>query len=174
MASDDLFSSWLTVLHALLTHRLAERLALRLRLSDLEQKLAKNLVDGLGLALSPEAQAKLKGQQEQNRVDAVSTMLAWSTLSLPRMLLSALTRFTCSCSLAGTGSSFARRPSRFFASASSRENTWFRRSTRPCNSVFSAFTRSIRSPSSRRRRQRRRRRRAVNVERPQRSEDERH
>lgn len=45
---------------------------------DLEQKLAKNLVDGLGLALSPEAQAKLKAQQEQNRIDAVTTMLTFS------------------------------------------------------------------------------------------------
>ncbi len=45
---------------------------------DLEQKLAKNLIDGLGLALSPEQQAALAEQQEQNRVDAVSTMLSFS------------------------------------------------------------------------------------------------
>ncbi|MEO5818797.1 MAG: FlgO family outer membrane protein [Gemmatimonadaceae bacterium] len=45
---------------------------------DLEQKLAKNLIDGLGLALSPEAQAALAAKQEQNRVDAVSTMLNFS------------------------------------------------------------------------------------------------
>jgi hypothetical protein len=45
---------------------------------DLEQKLAKNLIDGLGLALSPEAQAALAARQEQNRVDAVSTMLNFS------------------------------------------------------------------------------------------------
>ena len=45
---------------------------------DLEQKLAKNLIDGLGLALSPEQQAALAARQEQNRVDAVSTMLNFS------------------------------------------------------------------------------------------------
>jgi TolB-like protein len=45
---------------------------------DLEQKLAKNLIDGLGLALSPEAQAALAAKQEQNRVDALSTMLNFS------------------------------------------------------------------------------------------------
>ncbi|MDB4883894.1 MAG: Curli production assembly/transport component CsgG, partial [Gemmatimonadetes bacterium] len=45
---------------------------------DLEQKLAKNLIDGLGLALSPEQQAALADRQEQNRVDAVSTMLNFS------------------------------------------------------------------------------------------------
>jgi hypothetical protein len=45
---------------------------------ELEQKLAKNLIDGLGLALSPEQQAKLAAQQEQNRIDAVSTMLNFS------------------------------------------------------------------------------------------------
>ncbi len=45
---------------------------------DLEQKLAKNLIDGLGLALSPEAQLKLAAQQEQNRIDATTTMLAFA------------------------------------------------------------------------------------------------
>jgi TolB-like protein len=45
---------------------------------DLEQKLAKNLIDGLGLALSPEEQALLAARQEQNRIDAVSTMLNFS------------------------------------------------------------------------------------------------
>jgi TolB-like protein len=45
---------------------------------DLEQKLAQNLIDGLGLALSPEQQALLAQKQEQNRVDAVSTMLNFS------------------------------------------------------------------------------------------------
>lgn len=50
---------------------------------ELEQKLAKNLIDGLGLALSPEQQAALASRQEQNRVDAVSTMLNFSkSLSL--------------------------------------------------------------------------------------------
>lgn len=53
------------------------------RFFDLEQKLASNLIDGLGLALSPEAQAALAARQQQNRVDAVSTMLAFSrSLSL--------------------------------------------------------------------------------------------
>jgi TolB-like protein len=45
---------------------------------DLQQKLARNLTDGLGLALSPEEQAKLAAQQEQNRIDAVATMLSFS------------------------------------------------------------------------------------------------
>jgi TolB-like protein len=45
---------------------------------ELEQKLAKNLIDGLGLALSPEAQQRLAAQQEQNRIDAVTTMLTFS------------------------------------------------------------------------------------------------
>ena len=45
---------------------------------ELEQKLARNLIDGLGLALSPEAQLKLAAQQEQNRIDAVTTMLTFS------------------------------------------------------------------------------------------------
>ncbi|MEO7454804.1 MAG: CsgG/HfaB family protein [Gemmatimonadaceae bacterium] len=45
---------------------------------DLEQKLARNLIDGLGVAMSPEAQLKLAAQQEQNRIDATTTMLAFS------------------------------------------------------------------------------------------------
>jgi len=45
---------------------------------EIEQKLAKDLVDGLGLALSPEEQARLAAKQEQNRIDAVSTVLAFS------------------------------------------------------------------------------------------------
>ena len=45
---------------------------------EIEQKLAKDLVDGLGLALSPEDQARLAAKQEQNRIDAVSTVLAFS------------------------------------------------------------------------------------------------
>src|ERR1044071_5880735 len=39
---------------------------------DLEQKLANKLIDGLGIALSPEEQQKLASQQRANRVDAVS------------------------------------------------------------------------------------------------------
>ena len=45
---------------------------------DLEQKLAKNLIDGLGLALSPEDQARLLAKQEDNRIDALATMVSFS------------------------------------------------------------------------------------------------
>ncbi len=45
---------------------------------ELEQKLAKNLIDGLGIALSPEEQAKLAAKQESNRIDALGTMVAFS------------------------------------------------------------------------------------------------
>ena len=45
---------------------------------DLQQKLAKNLIDGLGIALSPEDQQRLATKQEQNRIDAVSTILSFS------------------------------------------------------------------------------------------------
>src|SRR6185503_333198 len=45
---------------------------------DLEQALAEKLVDGLGLALSPEEQKRLAAQQQANRVDALSTMAAFS------------------------------------------------------------------------------------------------
>jgi TolB-like protein len=45
---------------------------------ELEQKLASNLIDGLGLALSPEEQMKLAAKQEQNRVDALQTMVSFS------------------------------------------------------------------------------------------------
>ncbi len=45
---------------------------------DLEQKLADRLVDGLGLALSPEEQAKVAAQEKANRVDALSTVAAFS------------------------------------------------------------------------------------------------
>jgi TolB-like protein len=45
---------------------------------ELQQRLARDLVDGLGIALSPEDQAKLAAKQEQNRVDAVSTLVAFS------------------------------------------------------------------------------------------------
>ena len=45
---------------------------------DIEQQLANNLIDGLGVALSPEGQQRLEQKQQQNRVDATSTMLAFS------------------------------------------------------------------------------------------------
>ena len=45
---------------------------------EIQQTLAKNLVDGLGLALSPEEQARLAAKQEENRIDAASTVLAFS------------------------------------------------------------------------------------------------
>ena len=45
---------------------------------DLEKKLADRLIDGLGLALSPEEQAALEAQQKANRIDAVSTVASYS------------------------------------------------------------------------------------------------
>jgi TolB-like protein len=45
---------------------------------DLEQKLAANLIDGLELALSPEEQQRLAEKQQANRIDALSTMVAFS------------------------------------------------------------------------------------------------
>jgi TolB-like protein len=45
---------------------------------DLQQKLAHDLVDGLGVALSPEEKAALEQRQRQNRVDAVSSLVAFS------------------------------------------------------------------------------------------------
>jgi len=45
---------------------------------DLEQALANKLIDGLGLALSPEEQNRLAAQQRANRVDALSTMASYS------------------------------------------------------------------------------------------------
>ncbi|MBC7673620.1 MAG: hypothetical protein H7247_14470 [Polaromonas sp.] len=45
---------------------------------ELQQALASKLTDGLGLALSPEEQARLAAQQEANRVDALSTMKSFS------------------------------------------------------------------------------------------------
>lgn len=45
---------------------------------DLEQKLAARLVDGLGVALSPEEQERLRERQEANRMDAASTVVAFS------------------------------------------------------------------------------------------------
>jgi TolB-like protein len=45
---------------------------------DLEKELAARLIDGLGIALSPEAQEQLAAQQEKNRIDAMSTMVDFS------------------------------------------------------------------------------------------------
>ena len=45
---------------------------------DLEQQLANRLIDGLGVALSPEDQQRLASRQRANRVDALSTMLGFS------------------------------------------------------------------------------------------------
>jgi TolB-like protein len=45
---------------------------------DLEQKLANKLIDGLGIALSPDEQTRLASQQRANRIDAVSTLLGFS------------------------------------------------------------------------------------------------
>lgn len=46
---------------------------------ELEKRLASDLIDGLGLALSPEEQQRLAAKQEENRVDALSTMVSYST-----------------------------------------------------------------------------------------------
>lgn len=48
------------------------------RFFDLEQKLAKQLIDGLAIALSPEEQEKLRAQQEANRIDELRTMVSFS------------------------------------------------------------------------------------------------
>ena len=45
---------------------------------DLEQDLANKLIDGLGVALSPEEQQKLVAQQKANRIDALKTMASFS------------------------------------------------------------------------------------------------
>lgn len=45
---------------------------------ELQQRLAKNLIDGLSIALSPEAQAQLEAQQEANRIDRLGTMVQLS------------------------------------------------------------------------------------------------
>lgn len=45
---------------------------------DLEQALANKLVDGLGVALSPEEHDRLVAQENANRVDALSTLVAFS------------------------------------------------------------------------------------------------
>jgi len=46
---------------------------------DLEQKLAKRLVDGLGVTLSPDDQQALAQRQQSNRMDNVNALLGFST-----------------------------------------------------------------------------------------------
>jgi TolB-like protein len=45
---------------------------------DLQQKLAKELVKGLPVAVSPEAMAEMERRQEKNRIDSAATMVAFS------------------------------------------------------------------------------------------------
>ena len=45
---------------------------------DLEQALANKLIDGLGIALSPEEQNRLLAQQRSNRVDNLATLASYS------------------------------------------------------------------------------------------------
>lgn len=45
---------------------------------DLEQQLAARLIDGLGIALSPESKERLRVKQEANRIDAATTVVAFS------------------------------------------------------------------------------------------------
>jgi TolB-like protein len=45
---------------------------------DLQQKLAKELIDGLEVALSPEEREKLRLRQEANRVDELQTVALYS------------------------------------------------------------------------------------------------
>lgn len=45
---------------------------------DLEQALANKLVDGLGVAVSPEEHDRLVAQENANRVDALSTLVKYS------------------------------------------------------------------------------------------------
>lgn len=45
---------------------------------DLQQELANKLIDGLGIALSPEEKASLEAQQKANRIEAVKTVASVS------------------------------------------------------------------------------------------------
>lgn len=45
---------------------------------DLEQKLAARLIDGLGIALSPEEKQRLAERQQANRMDAATTVVNFS------------------------------------------------------------------------------------------------
>lgn len=44
---------------------------------DLEQQLAARLIEGLGVALSPEEQERLREKQNANRIDAASTVVSF-------------------------------------------------------------------------------------------------
>jgi TolB-like protein len=46
---------------------------------DLQERLADELVDGLGVVLTADQKEKLRAQQESNRIDDVETLLAFST-----------------------------------------------------------------------------------------------
>jgi TolB-like protein len=48
------------------------------KLFELQQRLAGRLIDGLGLALSPEEQQRLLAKQDSNRIDNLSTMMNFS------------------------------------------------------------------------------------------------
>jgi hypothetical protein len=45
---------------------------------DLEQRLADQLVDGLGVALTGDQREQMRAQQESNRIDDVETLVAFS------------------------------------------------------------------------------------------------
>jgi TolB-like protein len=45
---------------------------------DLEKKLSDRLIDGLGIALDPEEAQRVAAKQQQNRIDALSTMTYFS------------------------------------------------------------------------------------------------
>ncbi len=48
------------------------------KLFDLQQKLSKELIDGLSVALSPEDSARLAQEQEQNRIDDLEVQLQYA------------------------------------------------------------------------------------------------
>jgi curli biogenesis system outer membrane secretion channel CsgG len=45
---------------------------------DVETQMSHQLIDGLGIALSPEEQQQLAAQQEANRIDAMTTVVSFS------------------------------------------------------------------------------------------------
>src|SRR5690606_8289383 len=47
-------------------------------LFELQEKLADELISGIEISLSPEEREKLRARQEQNRINEVETMLAFS------------------------------------------------------------------------------------------------
>ena len=48
------------------------------QLFDLQQRLAKQLIDGLPIALSPESQQRLAQRQEETRLDSFATLVSFS------------------------------------------------------------------------------------------------